>query len=134
MNGTLNHVDTLGGGNYHQWHLAILFAKIDQSGKTMGARHVQIEQNHIKGNGLLAQGFQGGQGVRFVNGGISKAGLHRLFQGSAEKGMVISYQYCCHGPDLSMNKKKMLPFGRPKGQRVVGKNNKTTDSLQRKFS
>jgi hypothetical protein len=76
----------------------------------MGTRHVQVEQNHIKGNGLLAQGFQGGQGVRFVDGGIDKAGLHRLFQGSAEKGMVIGYQYCCHDLDLIMKEKKMLPW------------------------
>ena len=88
----------------------------------MGARHMQIEQNHIEGNGLLPQRLQSRQRVGFMDGGIDKAGGYRLFQGSAEKGMVIGYQYCCHGPDLSMKEKKMLPFGRPAGQR--GKNRK----------
>ncbi len=59
----------------------------------MGPRHVQVQQNQVKGDLVVAQLFQRRQGIGLLDTGVLEAYFHGLTQSGAEQRMVVGDQY-----------------------------------------
>ncbi len=92
--GALHHGRFFLGRDHHHGHLGILAAQEDQTGKAVGAGHVEIEQDQIPVGALGQAGLEFGDVGHFGEPRLgAQAQGERLLQRAAKQRMIVGDQY-----------------------------------------